>query len=148
VFTTASLIEREVERNFRLKSPNFDPTVLQTDRYRRWVEARIEDARRRGELLTEQQYLDLRIGRVLRVGDRARYVGPTRLEPSPFSGKLITRPEGQLGTVTHVMGPPQRPIFSFMPDVPPDTRKAAADGLDVEVLRLETADWTLFERIV
>jgi hypothetical protein len=119
---------------------------LADPKYSRWIEARIEDAKRAKRLVTERQLVDLRRRRELQVGDKVRYIGPQRLETSPVTGRGILRLTGQTGTITRVQKTGSRSVFSFMPDIDKKTREVA-EGMDVEVLELTTAEWIEFERL-
>jgi hypothetical protein len=131
-----------------------DPMVIEKElsdpRYQRWINDRIEMAKENGRLITPQQAADMKARRGFQEGDRVRYIGPTRLEKSPATGKLRERPSGQLGTINSVVQDTFGNVvqFTFMPDIDKQTREAAAQGLDVEVLQLVTAKWTEFERMV
>lgn len=151
-YETESTIREKVTDALRrkrqaLKQP-FDTREIDTPEYRKWVQDRIDDARRGKRLLTEQQHADLLAHRELQQDDRVRFVGESRLELSPASGRQILRPKGQVGTVAQVQrGAGGRPIFTFMPEIPKQTLDYA-EAADVEVMVLITAEWTDLERIV
>ena len=126
----------------------FNPAELESPAYRKWIQDRIDAARRDGRLLTDQQYADLMVHRELRVDDRVRYVGPERLETSPATGKQVLRPFGQTGLIIKVEFGAGRKIYTFLPHIPQNVRDAAAAGLDVEVLQLVTRAWQELERLV
>lgn len=116
--------------------------------YQRWVnDTVLETYRRQGLLLTEVQLRDLKAHRAVQEGDRLRYIGPSRLEPSQRTGKLIPRPTGQVGEVVSVQQSQGRRYFTFRQHIDRQTREAADAGLDVEVLDLLTDNWKEFERI-
>lgn len=117
--------------------------------YQSWIQDRIDDARRAGRLLTPQQAMDVRVGRWLREGDRARYLGPNRMERSNASGNHILRPTGQTGTITNVVKDAFGGLrqFTFMPDIDAKTRAASDAGMLIEVLTCTTNNWVEFERI-
>ena len=139
-YTTRAAIEADVRAS--LARHGVDLTGRE-DALRDWINDRVAIASLRGWLLTDQQFRDMAAGRELRVGDRVRYVGPDRLEQSGTTGAYRSRPHGQEGTITAVAG---RSLV-FQPDIAAATR-AAAEHMDIEVLRLETRDHRLFERIV
>lgn len=100
----------------------------------RWAEQRLAEAEKTGRLISERQWADLREERFLKEGDRAKYVGPTRSETTS-SGKQVTRPNGQEGTIIGALKTPGGIQVTFQPDHPPavvDTVKS-----DVELVRLE-----------
>ncbi|APU88915.1 hypothetical protein Rctr197k_104 [Virus Rctr197k] len=148
VGTIREQVAEALKRKKEARKQAFDPAELESTVYQRWIENRIEDARRNRRLITAQQHQDLMARRELRLDDRARYVGPPRLERSPASGKQILRPHGQTGSIAQVQrGLGGRPIWTFMPDVPKKTLDAA-EVMDIEVMQLTTAEWTDLERIV
>jgi hypothetical protein len=112
--------------------------IIDSQEYKTWLKSRIADARRQGQLLTEQQYLDYRSGRRLQLGDRARYIGETRIEDTPYGPE--ERPHGQSGRITaYAEDDDGLAILSFTPDPPP---AAAAAGSDL------TADTTVLVRLI
>jgi len=151
-YETEGTIRRDIAESLRAKrmsqKKEFDPRELDTDVIRRWFDTRVKLAKRARRLLTEQQHADVISRRELQVDDRVRYVGPSRLEVSPRTGRQILRPHGQLGHVTQVQrGVGGRPIFTFMPDIPKQTLDAA-EAMNIEILSLVTAEWTELERVV
>jgi hypothetical protein len=138
--------KEEAKRAVVATKGTFDPTVLESETYAAWVENRVAAARASGLVVTQRQYADLTSRRDYKPGDRVRYVGPTRLEPSR-SGANVPRPHGQPGTITKVARSAAGPVYTFMPDIDRETRAAADAGLRVEVLTLETARFLDFERV-
>lgn len=118
--------------------------------YQKWIQDRIEAARRAGWLLSPQQAMDLQAQRWFREGDRVRFIAPSRLEQSPVTKRQILRSTGQEGTIMSVVKNVYGHVtqFTFMPDIDRQTRKAADAGMDIEVLTLTTNKWIEFERIV
>lgn len=101
-----------------------------------WTKANLQRMRELGMLVTEQQYQDHRNVRKLREGDRARYIGPDRVEP--LDGGTYTRPHGQEGTVTLV----KQGVVTWQPDA------TAADTRVVELrVRCDTPGYYTLERI-
>lgn len=87
--------------------------------YLRWVADRIKDARDRGLLVTAQQLNDVRARRRLLLGDRAKYVGLSRIETTR-SGRSYNRMPGETGTISKaVLGSDQRYVYTFTPTIPP-----------------------------
>ena len=151
-YETEGTIRNQVADALRRKreatKKTFTPQELETELYQRWIKDRIADARRGHRLLTEQQYVDMMNKRELQVDDVVRYVGLSRLETSPATGKQILRPNGQIGSITQVQrGLGGRPIYTFMPTVSKKTLDVA-EAMDVEVMQLITAEWTDLERVV
>lgn len=163
-YTTEKRIREQAEREFLARRQvlldsehpelmkraerDLNPELLTDPRFGEWISGLMERKRRDKLLLTERQYADLAVGRVLEEGDRAVYVGPTRMEPSPKTGRNITRPHGQRGEIIKVEKKANGfTIFTFLQDIAKETRDAAEVGLDVEVLALQTAEWTELERV-
>lgn len=147
MFETEGTIRARVADLLRMKRRDaFNPSELETPVFRRWIELRIDRARRCGRLLTDQQYADVRAQRALRAGDRARYVGPPRTERSRATGRFVLRPSGQVGTVTRALRHRGSWVVTFVPDVSPELQ-ALAETTDVEVLTLTTSRWTELERL-
>ena len=151
-YETESSIRQQVTEALRRKrqalKQDFKPEDLQSDLYKQWIQGRIDDARRSKRLVTEQQHADMMARRELKLDDHARYVGETRLETSPATGKQILRPHGQTGSITQVQwGVGGRAIYTFTPDIPKKTLDLA-EAMDIEVMQLVTAEWTDLERIV
>jgi hypothetical protein len=69
---------------------------------KRWIDQQVKKAHQRGYLMTDLQYADFESGRSLKVGDKARYIGPDRKEPLKGESNEVLRPQGQRGTITHV----------------------------------------------
>lgn len=150
-FETEGTIRQSIAEGLRAKrlaqKKQFDPRELDSPVLERWFRARVATARRRNLLLTEQQLEDVRNARPLRRDDRARYIGPTRLEVSPATGKGILRPHGQTGSISEVQrGVGGRVILTFVPDVSKEVLDLA-EHTDIEVMSLQTAMWTELERI-
>ena len=92
--------------------------MLNTPQYRKWINDRVEDRRKRGLLVTEQQLEDIKRRRKLQEDDRARYVGPTRMEQTK-GGRTYTRQHGQTGTIRGAQrGADGRFVYVFQPDAP------------------------------
>lgn len=72
-----------------------DPVTIEN-----WVRQCLARKTKEGALITQVQFDDLRNGRVLQVGDEARYVGPTRVERTDHGN--FERTTGQLGSVVRV----------------------------------------------
>ncbi len=122
--------------------------MMETPEWQQWIAARVEDARKTRRLLTPIQAADFRAGRGLQEGDRVRYVGPTRLEPSRTTKRMLMRPHGQTGTVIKVFLNASGVLMEFevMPDITPEVRKAA-EVSDIEIMSIRTHAWIEFERI-
>lgn len=121
------------------------PRVLE-----RWIALRTDAARRAGRLLTDAQHDDLAAGRRLAIGDRARYVGPTRLEQ--VGAGTYARPHGQLGLITQATcGADGGFVFVFTPELDPKIRDAALrDEIDVALQQLRVTElhgYWLLERV-
>ena len=97
----------------------------------RLVRMQREKAREAGLLLTPRQGADRDAGRTLQIGDRARYIGPTRLEDTPRGSS--SREHGQEGTVTAISGV----TLTFTPD----------DASTALVVRLNGPSYNLLERL-
>lgn len=146
-YQTETMIRQQVTASLQAKRRKaYDPNEVADARYESWIQDRIEEARRRRSLVTPQQYLDFAAGRVLRPGDRVRYIGPTKGETSRVTGNMIIRNTGQIGTIVKVEHKAGRPIFHFSPDVPKQTLELSA-SIDIEILTLATSEWTYFERL-
>lgn len=81
-----------------------------------WAKRGLDQLAKQGRLVTEQQYQDHRRRRLLRVGDRARYIGPDRVES--VEGIDYTRPHGQQGVITDVKRKGGGFLVTFRPDEP------------------------------
>lgn len=81
-----------------------------------WVDTQLRIAREAGLLLTERQHADLQAGRRFKVGDLARYVGPTRFENTD-DDKYIERVHGQEGYIAEAVDG----VILFMPHEAPKT---------------------------
>jgi len=138
----------EAKQPDRQKLSRLDPAVYDTPEFHAWVSDAAARRRKAKLLLTERQFADMRAGRSLQEGDRVTFVGETRDETSRATGRVVTRPHGQVGTIVRVDKTATVPIYLFLPDISQQTRDAAAAGLDIEVMTLETPWWTEFERIV
>lgn len=113
-----------------------------------WIKRHIASAKKRDRLMTSAQLADWRLGRKLTVGDRARYIGPTRNEPTQ-SGLLVPREHGQTGFITNVMESRHARLITFHPDqavAPLDTPDADKQLVDLQV-REHTAGWLSLERV-
>jgi hypothetical protein len=92
--------------------------VFGDPRYERWVQDRLTSFRARGLLVTARQLEDAKNKRRLQEGDRARFVGCSRLERTR-SNKMYQRNHGETGTIVLAeKGGDRRYIYTFMPDAP------------------------------
>lgn len=82
----------------------------------RWAERSLEKLEQQGRLVTERQYQDHRRRRILTQGDRARYVGPERVEA--IDTGTYVRPHGQEGTIVKTERRGGETLVTFRPDVP------------------------------
>lgn len=115
-----------------------------------WVDKTIASTRQRGRLMTEVQLADWRIGRRFGVGDKVRWIGPTRDEKISNRAR-VPRPHGQEGTIVSTEGKRNERVLIFHPDspeLPVDANEKSDKFLvDLEV-REFTKDWMYLERIV
>lgn len=137
-YTSPAALKRAASRAARIqsKAPEF---------YYTWIEQATERARAAGMLLSDVQYADSVAGRPLRTGDRARYVGPSRVE-SHEHGTYV-RVQGQEGTVIDVIDRTDRVgnvvLVTFQPDIESGAREAALTGVvNVVIGRLVVAEGT------
>lgn len=107
-----------------------------------WAKRGLEKLAEQGRLITEQQFLDHRQRRLLRVGDAVAYVGPDRDERTN-DGTAIVRPHGQTGRVIDV----KRHGGEFLITFRPDATAATARVVDL-VVRTNTPGYFSLERIV
>lgn len=117
--------------------------------FEKWYEEGVERAINDKRLMTEQQYADWRAGRHFQVGDRARYIGPQKMELTQ-SGKYVQRQTGQTGHISHTERTYDGSlIFTFMPDVPPEVLEPGGPDLLVAdaMVREYTEDFLYYERI-
>lgn len=115
--------------------------VLDTTPMKRWAERALEKLKGQGRLVTEAQFRDYRSNRVLRVGDRAMYVGPNRVEDTengPF-----TRPHGQLGDIVAV----ERRGAEFIVTFRPDATAATAHVVELRVIT-NTPGYYTIQRVI
>jgi hypothetical protein len=118
----------------------FSMALLDTPEYKRWIDQRIEDHRKRGLLVTSQQLTDIRYNRPLKEGDRAKFVGTTRIE-NTRDGRSYTRQYGETGKITQaVRGPDGNHVYLFMPDYPKEALEEG--GPDVFVAQLQFKEKT------
>lgn len=114
-----------------------------------WIKRLIEMARRRGRLMTSQQYADHLLGVKMQVGTPCRYIGPDREETSE-NGHLVIRPHGQRGVITDVREERRgralvfHPHDAIRPITPPDAEPVFVDL----VVREHTSGWLQLEREV
>jgi hypothetical protein len=146
-FTSMAELWRRAESNLRTKrevmKQAYDPKVLESAEYVRWISDAAERHRARGLLLTDQQLKDLKRG--LKTGDKVRYVGDVVLEKTS-SGANVPRPHGQEGEIVSVTRHSDGGgIYTFQPTI---TRAMRDSEMGGEVVRLITREWRLFERIV
>jgi hypothetical protein len=111
--------------------------LFDTPEYKKWIDQRTEDMRRRGLLVTDRQLDDIRKGRRLEEGDKARYVGPDRLEPTR-SGRQYTRKSGETGRIVQaVKGNDNLYIYTFMPDVPEAAKQEGGPDMFVATFQFK-----------
>lgn len=90
----------------------------------RWADLQIQRAKDEGRLLSPQQAQDHEAGRVFQVGDRAKYIGPTRAEALNGEDEIVTREQGQLGKITRIHKDSLAGrIITFRPTPPPDAER-------------------------
>lgn len=126
-----------------------DPALVDTPMFERWIQLRVEDARRRGRLVTSQQAADLRIARVLMQGDRVRYVGPAQRQVTD-AGHACWRKTGEEGRIVKVeKGPDGQRIFTFLPGYPKAALEPGGPDIHLAALRVKegTPGYFLLERI-
>ena len=139
-YTSLEQLRHKAEMALRAqRGESYDPTELDSETYRKWIEDAAERHRARGLLVTEQQRKDLLRGG-LHAGDRVRYIGPTTIES--VDGAHVPRPTGQLGEIVAVDMTSQGPVYTFVPRV-----AATAADTDTRIVRLVTRNWRLFERV-
>lgn len=111
-----------------------------------WADKQIKKAREAHLLLTDQQHADALAARRWKIGDRAQYIGPDRIENTD-DGKEIFRRTGEVGTITSVTGDKDVAICVFRPDAPQEAVRAA-DSTIVELrFRENTTGARKIERI-
>lgn len=111
-----------------------------------WVDKQIDKAREAQILLTDQQHADVLVGRRWKIGDRAKYIGPERVEKTD-DGKDVLRRTGEVGTITAVAGDKGVAICMFRPDVPKEAVRSS-DSTIVELrFRENTSGAWKLERI-
>jgi len=126
-------IAQEVER--KKVDPSYEPKPLSIrdvndPRWEKWIKNRCKDMRAQGRLVSDQQLKDLTGGRKLQEGDKARFIGASRVETTS-NGTNLERPEGQEGRIVRAMvGEDNVWCFWFRPDAP---RGAEVDGIDIEI---------------
>lgn len=128
-YVTVDELSREVQRAIShavREQREIDPVHMA-----RLVKLQKKKAQEAGLLITEQQGADRAVGRALTNGDRARYVGPTRIEDTNLGP--VERPHGQTGTITETHGQ----TLKFVPD----------DGSVTLVVRTSPPSYHLLERI-
>jgi hypothetical protein len=124
--------------------------ALRDPAFELWVREIVVEKMRAGLLVSDQQYADLKVGRRLQEGDRARFIGETRVEGTKL-GRNYTRPRGQEGKiVTAVLSlSDKKYVYTFLPDVPLHARDP--DGPEFFVATCEFRESTTgalaFERI-
>lgn len=97
----------------------------------RLVRLQKKKAQEAGLLISAQQGADRAAGRVLASGDRARYIGPTRIEDTNLGP--VERPHGQTGVIAETHGQ----TLKFVPD----------DGGVTLVVRTQPPSYHLLERV-
>jgi hypothetical protein len=106
-----------------------------------WAQSSLNKLEAQGRLVSEQQYLDQKNKRVLAQGDRAKYIGPDRVEHTEDGA--FTRVAGQLGTVQSVQnGPGNTFIVTWRPD-----STAATTHVVELVVRTGTSGYFTLERV-
>lgn len=114
-----------------------------------WCERLIEQARKRGRLMTDRQLADWQVGRRLTQGDRVRYIGPDREEQTQAM-LIVPRPHGQEGFISSVSDTRDGRILTFHPFAPVAPVHASED-VDAQFVDLQvreyTPGWLLLERI-
>ena len=139
-FETEQQIADEARRGCIAKAAELekpaDPQVVDN-----WVRSAVERAREAGRILTAQQLADYKNDRTLALGDKARYIGPEREEL--VGNDRVTRPHGQIGTVTNVVKKSdEEQIITFQP------RPQHSDDHIVElVIKTNTRGYFDLERI-
>jgi hypothetical protein len=114
----------------------------------RWVQKRIDAAKKQSRLMTDQQLADWRMTRKLCEGDRARFIGPTRNEITQAQ-LIVPRPTGQEGIITRVRETRDARIITFHPMEavqPVEAPTAERQFVDLQV-REHTKGWLDLERI-
>jgi hypothetical protein len=134
-----SALRAKIEKQQKLPPEKRKPYSLEDLRkpdYQAWIKDRVAAASAEGRLLTEIQYSDMLANRLFKVGDRARYVGPSRLEPAS-SGRMMARPSGQLGWITQCLRNGEKPQHwvTFRPDVP-----KGSETVDIEIVELHVLE--------
>jgi hypothetical protein len=121
---------------------------------KKWAGTLIANARKQGRLMTEAQLRDWTMGRRLALGDKCRYIGPTREELCSISC-YVPRETGQLGFISHIEETEnaregQVRMITFTPNeavapvkVSEDIKPQVVDLLVKEY----TKGWLLLERI-
>lgn len=127
----------------------YDTKKFGTPEYEAWIQHCIRRTRTAGRLVTPQQLADLAAKRPLREGDRAKYVGLTRLEPTQ-SGRRYLREHGEVGRiVSAVKGSDGLHTCVFLRETTPAERDPG--GPQVFIARLRFAEGTpgyfLIERV-
>jgi hypothetical protein len=122
---------------------------LELPAYKKWIADLIALHKSRGLLYTEQQLKDFLQKRPLAEDDRARFIGEDRLEPTS-TGRLYPRKRGEEGRITTALkGNDGLRIYTFMPDVPPESMKEGGPDVFVATLQVKegTAGYLDLERI-
>lgn len=144
-YTNEAEIRRKVEANATAKERSGRP--MDADVVKRFIEQRIDTARKSGLLMTDRQLDDYKRGRMLRVGDRARYIGEPRTEKVKLDDGReanITRTPGQEGAIVSVVKRDDDHIFTFRPTPNPLLKDEVIVELQV---REHTAGWLDLERV-
>lgn len=128
---------KEEGKPFRRRTP---ANIFDGVAYKTWENARVEDYRSQGYIVSEQQLADIQSKRVLRAGDVARYIGPDRLEQTQ-SGRFYNRPTGQVGLITRAdKRSDGLHIYVFTPNIPPEAFDPATPKHFVATF--EFREWT------
>lgn len=114
----------------------------------KWLERLVQAAKTRGRLMTDQQLADWQVGRKLVRGDRAKYVGPSRIEQTS-NDFLVPREPGQIGTIVAVEETKEARFLVFHPDVA--VAPIEAPGIERQLVDLQvrefTSGWLCLERL-
>jgi len=117
-------VKLDTEKARKEADPNYKASPLTiTDindpRWERWLQGRLDDMRRHHRLVTEQQLQDLKDRRPLKEGDKAQFVGASRVEETS-TGRFVKRPHGQRGRIVRAIREKDGTwCYWFRPDAPP-----------------------------
>lgn len=121
--------------------------VLTKEAREAWVQKLLSIARKRGRLMTPQQYDDYLLGVRLQPGMNCRYIGPTREETSE-NGQTVVRTHGQRGVIVQSIEDRIGRILVFHPhDAVKPTIPEDAEAVFVDLqVREYTTGWLQLER--